>query len=384
MNSKDRLLSLDVFRGITMASMIIVENPGTWSIYRPFSHASWGAPGENGLPIHQAITPTDLVFPFFVFIMGVAIAFALSRKKKDLASHNALIFSIFKRSAWLIGLGLFFYAYPSILGAILYKSEISIRIPGVLQRLGIVYLVSSILYLKCSKKTLIWISASTLVIYWGLITLIPVPGYGAPAFIRQWYIPENLPKNLPNWLDTKIFGSDDPEGLLSSFPAIVTGLLGVLSGLWLSEDREKSIKTAWLFAVGTLLAAIGWIWGQFFPVIKDLWTSSYTLITGGLAMVGLATCYWFVDVLGKTKWTKPFVAYGMNCLAVYIASHIVAETLYVIQVGKDISLHMWIIRNFFLSWLNPYNASIAFALATVLFWLMPLMYMYKKKIYIKV
>lgn len=382
--AKERLLSLDVFRGITMAAMIIVENPGNWSIYRPFSHASWGFPGENGIPVHQNITPTDLIFPFFVFIMGVAIPFALSRRREELSTHNKLIWRITKRSLGLFGIGLFFYAYPSLLSSILYGSEFGMRIPGVLQRLAIVYFAGSLLYLKFNKKTLIWISASVLVIYWGLITLVPVPGFGDPEFMRQWYEPENIPKNLPNWLDTVVFGYGDPEGILSSFPAIITGVLGVLSGMWLIEDRDKTTKTAWLFAIGTLIAVGGWVWGQFFPIIKDLWTSSYTLLAGGMAMMGLALCYWYVDVQKKTKWTMPFVAYGMNCLAVYVASHIVGATLRVIQIGEDQSIHSWIMENLFESWLKPMDASLLFAYSLVLIWLIPLTYLYKKRIYIKV
>ena len=382
---KERLLSLDAFRGITMASMLIVENPGNWSIYPPFRHASWGYPNAEGLPMHEHITPTDFILPFFIFIMGLAVVFALSSKKEKLENHGAIIKKVVIRSLSLYGIGLAFYALPSLLGHMLYGSNFGLQMTGVLQMLAITYLLSSILFLKLSRQSLIRICIAFPFLMMLLTLFVPIPGFGDPVLLRQWHEPAHIPKNLHSWVDTLIFGYGSPDGLLTSLSASITALLGVLTGLLIKDKKvDKTTQTVWIFAIGTLLAAIGWIWGQFFPIIKDLWTGPYTYLTGGLAMMSFALCYWFIDIQGKKKWTKPFVAYGMNCLAVYIASHLVGSTLRIVKVSQDTSIHDWIMQHCFESWMNAFNASLAFSFATAIFWLLPLLYLYKKKIYIKV
>jgi predicted acyltransferase len=383
---KDRLVSLDVFRGMTMACMILVENPGNWHIYKPLRHARWGMAGNNGLPVHKSITPTDLIMPFFLFIVGISIVFALWKYRDNTTAHRQSIIKITRRSIILFVLGLVFYAYPSILGFLLYGSDVSIRIVGVLQRIAVVYFVSSIIFLKCSPKTIFWICCAILIAYW-VCTFIPVPGYLDPQFFRQYNTPGTVPSCFPEWVDTKILGFAQPEGILSTFPSVVTGLIGVLTGFLLKTGKNKMKVFRKMLLYGALLLLAGYGWSIFFPIIKDLWTSSYTLVAGGYGLITFALIYWLVDIKKIAGWTPPFVAFGVNCITVYFMSHIVSSTLNVIQVpagGKSISLHKWINVNLFQSWLSPLNASLIFALLVVVFWLIPLWFMYKKRILIKV
>ncbi len=367
----ERLLSLDVFRGITIAGMILVNNPGTWSsIYPPFRHAEW-----NGC------TPTDLIFPFFLFIVGVAITYSLSKRKEQGADQTKLILQIFKRSAVLFLLGLIMAGFP-------YFELGTIRIPGVLQRIAVVYLVTSIIFLKSNIKTQVYLTAGFLILYWILMTFIPVPGVG--------YANLQPETNLGAWLDRLLLSGHlwssskiwDPEGLLSTLPAISTGLIGVLTGHWLRSDRDKVIKTLWLFVFGNILMAAGWVWDGWFPINKSLWTSSYVLYTGGLALQFLGMCYWFIDVKGYKWWIKPFQVYGLNAITVFFLSGIVAKILYLVKVtdsaGNEVTLKTVIFNNLYLSWLDPINASLAFALSYVLIWLGLMWILYSKNIFIKV
>jgi len=268
---QQRLLSLDAFRGLTVAGMILVNNPGDWGhIYAPLEHAPW-----NGW------TPTDLIFPFFLFIVGVSITFALGQSAGS-GSQEGVIGKILKRSLTLFLLGLFLNFFP--------KFDITtVRIPGVLQRIALVYLACSLIFLKTTPRQQLYILAGLLVGYWFLLTVVPVPGVG--------YANLEPTTNLAAWLDriiitpahvykaTKVW---DPEGLLSTLPAISTGTLGLLVGTWLRSNRPATDKVAWLFTAGCLLTLAGLLWNGFFPINKALWTSSYVLLAGGLAMLGLA------------------------------------------------------------------------------------------------
>ncbi|MFH0734620.1 MAG: DUF5009 domain-containing protein [bacterium] len=367
-----RLLSLDVFRGITIAGMILVNNPGTWNaIYPPLEHASW-----------HGCTPTDLVFPFFLFIVGVAITYALTKKKEAGENQTKLILGISRRAGMLIFLGLFMAAYPKFdLGVL--------RFPGVLQRIGLVYLITSILFLKISIKHMAYVGGALLLIYWFLMSFIPVPGVGYP----------NLEKgtNLAAWFD-RIFLSGhmwafskiwDPEGLLSTMPAISTAILGILTGNWLRNKKvDEGTKIATLFTYGCIIMLAGYIWSGWFPINKSLWTSSYVLYTGGLAMLFLASCYWLIDVKGIKWWTKPFVVYGMNAITVFFLSGLVAKSMglytWMTPDGIEISLKGYLFESMFLSWLDPINASLAWALTYITLWLGLMWILYAKKIFIKV
>ncbi len=378
-----RLLSLDVFRGATIAAMILVNNPGTWSaIYPPLAHAHW-----------HGWTPTDLIFPFFLFIVGVAIAFAFEKRLLRGAPKGDLAFKAGKRALILFGLGLFMAAYPFFTfspGFALRPGLESLRIMGVLQRIALCYLAVSLLYLYTSQTARHWTAAGLLLFYWGLMTLVPVPGYGAGRL--------DLPVGtLSAYLDRLLLGTHlwvgtdrqwDPEGLLSTLPAIATTLFGAWTGRLLISDRDGVEKAAVLFARGVVFVALGYVWNWFFPINKGIWTSSYAVFTAGQAMCALALCYWVADVQGKRSWTKPFVIYGVNAITVFVLSGLLARTLGLIQVadgaGGSVSLQGWIFRNIFLAVAYPTLASLLYALTWVAGWFVVLYVMYRRNIIVKV
>jgi predicted acyltransferase len=371
LTSSRRLLSLDVFRGITVAGMILVNNPGDWgNVYPPLLHAPW-----------HGLTPTDLVFPFFLFIVGVSIVYALSTRREDPTQHGQLLAKILKRSLILFGLGLLLNLVPAF-------DFGSLRIPGVLQRIAVVFLVCALIFLKTNRRTQIYLLAGLLLGYWFLMTLVPVPGVG----------PANLEPttNLAAWLDNLVMAGHmysvtkvwDPEGILSTLPAIGTGLCGVLAGQWLRQSTEPATKVAWLFVYGCLAVVAGLVWDLAFPINKPLWTSSYVLYTAGLALNGLALLYWLVDVQGHKGWTTPFVIYGVNAIVVFVGSGLLFDLLGLIPVtgpaGEQISLTAYLYQTFFTPFFTPVNASLAWAVSYVLFWLGVLWVLYRRRIIIKV
>ncbi len=366
-----RLLSLDVFRGITIAGMILVNNPGSWShIYPALEHASW-----NG------VTPTDLIFPFFLFIVGVAITFSLTKRKERGDDQKKLILQIFRRGITLFVLGLIMYGFP-------YFHLDTQRIPGVLQRIAVCYMISSVIFLRASIKTIVYTAFAILAVYWGMMTLIPVPGVGSANLEPS--------TNLGAWLDRTVLGLShlwsgsktwDPEGILSTLPAISTTLLGIITGHWLKSKRDETTKVAWMFFFGNIGLVLGTIWDIWFPINKGLWTSSYVIFTAGMALQFLAMCYWLIDIKGYKKWTKPFVVYGMNAITVFFLSGIVGRLLSLIKVssgGESLTLKGYLYTSMFTWWLSPINASLAWAIVNVLFWLGILWILYVKKIFIKV
>lgn len=438
--ANERLISLDVFRGMTIAGMVLVNNPGTWSaIYGPLKHADW-----------HGITPTDYVFPFFLFIVGVAIPIALSKRIAAGLTRD-VYYKIFSRSAMIFGLGLVMSAIPFfnfsettipyaikiliVLGysaaLFLYlwdKSKIALivagvtsgivtvfwlagyvvvpynvatmRIPGVLQRIAVCYLIVSLVYLHTSWRQQAVIGAVLLFGYWLVMTVIPVPGCEVTTI-------DDKACNLAAWLDRTILTENhiwrsakvfDPEGILSTIPALVTCLSGVLTGTWLTRKTEtpegatlagRTDTVAGLFFAGTIALVVGWTWSLVFPLNKSLWTSSYVIYTTGIALLTLAACYWLIDIKQIKWWTKPFVVFGVNALALFVFSGIFARLLGMVRLagpeaGKEISLQQWIFNNFFLSWASPINASLSFALAFILFWLFLMWILYRKNIFIKV
>lgn len=370
--SSTRLLSLDAFRGLTVAAMILVNNPGSWSkIYSPLKHAEW-----------HGCTPTDLVFPFFLFIVGVAIVYALQSKKADASSHNQLLFKAAKRGIILFLLGLFLALFPR------FDFE-NVRIMGVLQRIGLVYFICAAIFIKTKPKTQLIIMTGILVLYWVLMTFVPVPGFGAPNLDKE--------TNLTAWVDRLILTENhtwksaktwDPEGILSTLPAIATGLFGMLMGDILKQkEKLPAEKTAWLFSFGVIAWILGMAWGLFFPINKALWTSSYVLYCGGLASMMLALFYWIIDVQGYRKWCKIFVAYGVNAITVFFLSAIIAKVMGLIKIdsnGEEVSSRTWLYDTFFTSWLPADIASLAWAITFVLFFLLLLWPMYRKNLIIKV
>ncbi|MDZ7647847.1 MAG: DUF5009 domain-containing protein [Cytophagales bacterium] len=369
MQANSRLESLDVFRGLTVAAMILVNNPGTWEhIYSPLRHAAW-----NGC------TPTDLIFPFFLFIVGVSIHFAY-QVKADAGLTKKMFSKILRRTLIIFSLGIFLSLFP--------KFDFSVvRIPGVLQRISLVFFFCSVLYLTTTWLTQIRMAAILLVAYYILMTFVSVPGYG----------PANLEPttNLGAWLDYLLMEGHlwaqsktwDPEGLLSTVPAITTGIIGMLTGKLITEIKEPGVRVSWLFFIGAILIFLGLGWGLFFPLNKSLWTSSYVLYTAGIAIQFLATCHWLIDIHGIKTWSKPFTWYGMNAIFVFVASALLVKTFSRIKVGdgdNEISVWGYFYKAGFESWLAPINASLLFAITLVTFFGVVLWWMYKRKIFIKI
>ena len=369
-----RLISLDVFRGLTVMAMILVNNPGDWShIYPPLEHAEW-----NGC------TPTDLIFPFFLFIVGVSLVYALDGAKQRGGPQGAVILRVMKRAAILFGLGLLLSLYP--------KFDFSVvRIMGVLQRIALVFLGCSIIFLKTSRRTQIWLVVGCLIGYAVLMQVVPVPGFG----------PANLEPstNLGAWLDRLIFGEAhlwktsktwDPEGLLGTLPALGTGLLGVLTAQWLRRnDQEPAAKVAWLFVAAGAIILLGLGWAPWFPINKALWTGPYVLYTGGLAMAGLASLYWVCDVQGYRAWTRPAVVYGVNAILVFCLSALLSRTFGLFKLalpdGKIGGLKEWLYEwGIAPHFPDPRMASAVGAGVLVLIWLGILSWMHKKGVVVKV
>ena len=367
-----RLLSLDVFRGMTIAAMILVNNPGSWSyVYAPLQHAQW----------HGA-TPTDWIFPFFLFIVGVSVALAIGRRKEAGVDRGRLVQKILWRSLLIFLIGLFLSGYPNF-------DLSSLRIPGVLQRIALVYGVTALLFLWLDVRQMFWVGVACLLSYWGMLTLIPVPG-GHPPNLEPT-------TNLGAWLDSTLLGGHlwaqskvwDPEGLLSTLPALATGISGILTGAWLRGDRGHFEKVAGLMVSGAILLAVGLTWDSVFPINKSLWTSSYVLYTSGIALLVLGVLYWWVDIRKHHRGTQVFVVYGTNALIVYAVSGVLARTLNAIHTtdasGHSISVKTWLWQIAFEpAFGSPYNASLAYATVNVLLLLGFAWFLYSRKIFIKV
>lgn len=368
---KDRMISLDVFRGITIAAMILVNNPGSWNyVFPPLRHAEW-----NGC------TPTDLIFPFFLFIVGVSMHLSFYKHLGEGASRKVLFKKVMRRSLIIFALGLFLSGFP-------FFNLSTIRIPGVLQRIAVVYLFTSIIVLRNSwRGQSIW-AVSLLVFYWIMMKFIPVPGYGAgdlsplgnmAAFIDGKLLAGHM------WNQTKVW---DPEGFLSTIPAISTALTGVLAGGWLRSSRSPAEKTAWMFFIGNSALALGWALDAWFPINKSIWSSSYVVFTSGMALIFLSFSYWTVDVLKWRSWIRPFEIYGTNSIAVFVLSGLVAKLNYIIKFstadGGKITLHSLIYNSLFASWLSPMLASLAWAISFISLFLLIMYLLDRKGIYIKV
>jgi predicted acyltransferase len=376
-----RLLSLDVFRGATIAAMIMVNNPGSWNhMYGPLKHADW-----------HGLTVTDLIFPFFLFMVGISIVLAFSKLQAQGVGNRQLVKKITTRTIIIFGLGLLMHGFPYITfqdGIGLHHYLSNLRIMGVLQRIALCYLAASLLYLYVKPKTILWIMASTLVIYWVLMMFVPVPGYGSGMIDQR-------ETNLAAWLDRLIFTRAhlwdgmvyDPEGLLSTFPAIVTTLIGVFTGKILFSNRDVFEKISLFMLWGFALFTAGYVWGWFFTINKALWTSSYALLVGGLAMMVFASVYWLIDIKGYKRFTHLFVVYGVNPLIVFFLSGVLSRALDIYTLsagGQSISVKQFLFENIFLAVASPVNASLLYSVVWVLAWFVVLSLMYKKNIFIKV
>jgi predicted acyltransferase len=382
--TRKRLVSLDAFRGAAILGMIIVNNPGTWaSVYPPLLHAPW-----------HGWTPTDLVFPFFLFIVGVAIVLAYTKRLEKGVDRFDLTKKAARRTIVLFGLGVFMAAFPifTFTPEFGFRPALdNLRIMGVLQRIALCYFAASVLVLYTRPKVQYYVLVGLLLGYWAVMMLVPVPGYGAGQL-------DDPVGTLSAFVDRALLGSHlwvganrewDPEGLLSTLPAIATTLFGVWTGrLLLHESYSHLDKVVRLFARGAVLIIIGYIWHWFFPINKSLWTSSYAVFTAGQAMCGLGLCYWFFDMKGHERIAKPFVIYGVNALTVFVMSGLLAKSLILLKVsdgaGGTASLQSVIFHNVFLPLASPINASLLYALTWVTGWFVVLYIMYRRNIIIKV
>jgi len=373
----ERLVSLDAFRGITIAMMILVNNPGSWGhVYSPLLHAKW-----------HGWTMTDTIFPFFMFIVGVAMTFSFAKRLGRGDTRGQLFLNVVRRSVILFVLGLILAGFPKFnLG--------TIRIPGVLQRIAVCYFFAAIIVMYTGWKGRAFWAFALIVIYWAIVKLIHAPiGYEASVTGQEGL--------LHDYIDTKILGGHlyrerpEPEGILSTIPAISTILLGVLTGNWLRSARSKMEKLVGLFIMANVGIVVGSVMGFWFPINKKIWTSSYVVFMAGMALHFLAMCYWLIDIKGYKRWATPFVIYGTNAIAVFFASGIVGRLIgRYITVGTvegDVALKPWMYQNIFVPLAGNLNmascmkmASLLFAISYIVFWLLVLTPLYKKKIYIKV
>jgi len=368
--SSKRLTSLDFFRGLTMMFMVLVNNPGSWNyVFGPLEHSEW-----NGC------TPTDLVFPFFLYIVGVAMAFSFARRLQESTGRWFLYWKIIRRTLILILLGFFLGLYGRK-----FNFHI-VRIPGVLQRIGLCYFFASMIVLHFKKKGQIIWSVGLLLGYWGLMVLVPFPGKGT----NPWTLGSNFAQYVDNLLlKGHMWTPDfDPEGLISTIPAIVTTLLGYFTGVWLRSKKEPLEKTNRMFITANILLIFAIIWAHWMPINKQLWTSSYVLYTGGFAIDFLAISYWLIDVKGIRWFTPPFLVYGSNSILAYVGSQFIAATMFLWKVplrdGTRISLQGYIFSNVFQPVFGNWYGSLMFAITYVLLWLGILTIFYKKRIFIKI
>jgi len=398
---RERLQSLDVFRGLTIAGMLLVNNPGTWSaIYPPLEHATW-----NGW------TPTDLIFPFFLFIAGVTTHLSLTARRARGDDEGAIRRQIIRRGLLIFLLGFLVNGFPFFTwGDVAGVADPTFiqrvvdrlyhwRIMGVLQRIGLAYMIGGLLSQGKSVKRQVATIAVLLYGYWFAMTLLPVPDSGAMGLL----VLGDAPRTMAAWwdrllLDWSRFGLGnhlwvssktwDPEGIFSTIPAIATAMLGNLAGQWLSVRRTLNERLNGMFAVGAIGMMAGLMWNWSFPINKSLWTSSYVVFAAGMATLSIATIMWVVDVQHIRGWTKPFVVYGMNPMVAFVGSGVMARCIYSIFTvnynGTKISLEAAIYRSLFASWLEPVNASLAFAITFVTFWFLILYVLYRKRIFFKV
>jgi predicted acyltransferase len=369
---KQRLQSLDTFRGITIMMMILVNNPGSWShVYPPLRHAAW-----------HGWTPTDFVFPFFLFIVGISISLSFTSRLERGQTRSQIFLKALRRSIIIFAIGFVLNLFPEF-------DFSDVRIMGVLQRIALCYALSSVIILTCRKTTQVGVAICILIIYWIAMKTIPVPGYGAGILDPQgnlcWYFDSRLLAGH-TWKGAPVPGFD-PEGLLSTLPAAVTTLLGVFTGDWLRSDRNSLEKVSGLFVFGNIGLIVGVIMNIWFPINKPLWTSSYVVFMAGMALHFLAMCFWLIEIKAWRQWAKPFIVFGSNAILVFVLSSLMARILTMIRIPSEegmLSLKTAIFENCFASWAGPLNGSLFFAVFYILLWLGLMSLLYRKRIFIKI
>jgi predicted acyltransferase len=387
---EERLVSLDVYRGLTVAGMILVTDPGTYSaVYWPLRHAEW-----NGA------TPTDMIFPSFLFIVGVAIPFSFAKRMERGADHARLAGHVVLRSVMLFVIGLVVNGFPD------YDLH-TLRIPGILQRIALCYLCGGLIYLWCRGNGRLqargstgnWIIAALttfiLVGYWMMLKFVPVPGFGAGRL-------DSL-GNLPAYIDRFILGTRhmwaygltpgygvtyDPEGLLSTLPAVATVLIGLLGGEWIRTKRSGSQKAIGLAGAGLILLLAGWLLHPWLPINKRIWTSTFALFSSGVSLLTFSLCYAIVDLRRWRRLASPALIFGTNAIFAFALSSVITTLADRIHLrdgnGAVLSLHRWGYQYGFASWLRPIDASLAYAVAIVLFNMAIVGLLYRRRIFLRV
>ena len=339
----ERLQSLDVFRGGTIAAMILVNNPGSSAAYAQLHHAVW-----------HGWTFTDLVFPFFLWIVGVSITFSFAKRKAD---RGMLLRHVVKRSAVIFLIGLLLNGAP-------FFNLQTIRIPGVLQRIAVCYLIGATIFLFTNTLGRVAWVVGLLATYWLLMTLVPVPGCGAGSF--------NVDCNLERWIDGTLLPGHmysqtktwDPEGVISTLPAITNVLFGIFAGQILRTPRAAGDTASWLLFAGAGLTFMGLMLSTWMPINKSLWTAPYAVFTSGLAFTVFGCCYWLIDVQRWQRLTKPFVIFGRNALAMFVVSGAIARILSLVKIdGASLRSILW--KNLFEPLAAAPEASLMFALTNV-------------------
>ncbi len=387
-----RLVSLDVFRGLTIAGMILANDPGSWSAaYKQLLHAPW----------HGA-TATDMIFPAFLFIVGVSIPLSVSTRRKRGQSSRQLALHAAGRAVVILLLGLFLNAIPDF-------HWHTLRFPGVLQRIAVCYLCAALLYvfltgrrdadggpgIRSRSIVLAGISIALLAIYWVLLKEFPVPGFG-PGRLDSF-------GSLPAYIDRVVFGTNhiwvygitpgigvtyDPEGLLSTIPAIVTVLIGIIAGEWMRSNATAARKAIVLAATGIVLLLATWLLQPYMPINKRIWTTTFVLLSGGVSLLLFACLYALVDIRKSRWWTAPALVFGTNAIFSYTLSEAII-TLFdrvtvTAQDGSVEKLHLWAYQHIFASWISPINASLAYAIAAVLLNMAIVLPLYRKRIFLRI
>jgi predicted acyltransferase len=387
---EERLVSLDVYRGLTVAGMILVTDPGTYSaVYWPLRHAEW-----NGA------TPTDMIFPSFLFIVGVAIPFSFAKRMERGADRARLARHVVLRGVMLFAMGLIVNGFPD------YDLN-TLRIPGILQRIALCYFCGGLIYLwsrgnvrtRAQGSAGNWIIAglTTFILagYWFVLKLVPVPGFGAGRL-------DSL-GNLPAYIDRSLLGTRhmwaygltpgygvtyDPEGLLSTVPAVATLLIGVLTGEWMRTKRSGSQKAIGLAAAGLILLLVGWLLHPLLPINKRIWTSTFALFSSGVSLTVFSLCYSVLDLKQWRRWDGPALIFGTNAILAFALSGVITTLSDRIHLrdggGAALSLHRWGYQYGFASWLQPVHASLAYAIAIVLLNMAVVGLLYRRRIFLRV
>ncbi len=379
-----RLVSLDVFRGLVIAGMILVTDPGTYSaVYWPLRHAEWQQP-----------TPTDMIFPAFLVMVGMAMTLAFAARLRRGVSRAALLGHVAQRSVVLIALGLLLNGFPHFHLA-------TLRLPGILQRIAVCYLLGSLLYLFAGEGrrrvgTLIAVTFALLVGYWAVLELVPVPGFGAGRL-------DSL-GNVGAYVDRAVFGTRhmwaygltpghgvtyDPEGIVSTLGALATLLLGVLAGEWMrSSHRSREAKALGLAAGGLLLALAGLLLAPAMPLTKKIWTPTFAVFSAGVTLAAFAVCFWLVDIVRWRRWLAPLRVLGTNAIFAFALSTVITALLTEIHVpgpnGTRENLHAWIYHHWFATWLPPVEASLLYALGIVAINILLVLPLYRRRIFLRI